>query len=181
MTGTGRTVLLVVAAVSALVAGYWFHPWHTGRAPDSGNLRGLMAASLPDMEGKPQAMAQWRGKVLVVNFWATWCKPCLEEIPEFVRMQQKFGPQGLQFVGIAIDTPAKVREFAAKYRMNYPVLIGEMEAIELARTAGNALGGLPFTVIVDRRGRLISTELGGLNERKLTPIIQPSLKAVNGA
>ena len=92
-----------------------------------------MAASLPDMEGKSQALAQWRGKVLVVNFWATWCSPCLKEIPEFVRMQDKFGNQGLQFVGIAIDNPVKVREFAAKYRMNYPVLVGEMDAIELAR------------------------------------------------
>jgi len=175
MTGTGRTVLLVVAAVTALAAGYWFHPWNTDRAPDSGNLSGLVAASLPDMEGTPQAMAQWRGKVLVVNFWATWCKPCLEEIPVFVKMQQKFGAEGLQFVGIAIDNPVKVREFAAKYQMNYPVLIGETEAIELARAAGNTLGGLPFTVILDRKGRLIRTEIGGLNERKLIPIIQPSL------
>lgn len=175
MTGTGRTVLLMVAAVAALAAGYWFHPWNTARAPASGSPGGLMAASLPDMEGRPQVMAQWRGKVLVVNFWATWCKPCLEEIPEFVKMQQKFGPRGLQFVGIAIDNPVKVREFAAKYHMNYPVLIGEMEAIELSRTAGNKLGGLPFTVILDREGQLISTELGGLNEGKLIPLIQPSL------
>jgi peroxiredoxin len=87
-------------------------------------------------------------------------------------MQEKFGNQGLQFVGIAVDSRIKVREFAAKYRMNYPVLIGEMEAIELARVAGNELGGLPFTVIVDRKGQLIRTELGGLNEEKLTAIIQ---------
>ena len=135
----------------------------------------VLAASFEDGSGRSRSLAEFQGKVLVVNFWATWCKPCLEEIPVFVKMQQKFGAEGLQFVGIAIDNPVKVREFAAKYQMNYPVLIGEMEAIELARAAGNTLGGLPFTVILDRKGRLIRTEIGGLNERKLIPIIQPSL------
>lgn len=165
---------MVVAAV-ALAAGFWLHPWNRGAPPDSGDVARLMAASLPDMEGKSQALAQWRGKVMVVNFWATWCSPCLEEIPEFVRMQEKLGNQGLQFVGIAIDNTAKVREFAAKYRMNYPVLIGEMDAIELARSAGNQFGGLPFTVVMDRKGRLIGTEIGGLNEEKLTALIRPAL------
>ena len=173
MKRAGQIALLVLAAVTALAAGFWLNPWNSGGAPHSGNVARLMAASLPDMEGKPQALAQWRGKVMVVNFWATWCAPCLEEIPEFVRMQEKLGNQGLQFVGIAVDNSANVREFAVKHRMNYPVLIGEMDAIELARVAGNELGGLPFTVIVDRKGRLIGTELGGLNEQKLTAIIQP--------
>lgn len=174
MKRAGGIALLVVAAV-ALAAGFWLHPWNRGAPPDSGDVARLMAASLPDMEGKSQALAQWRGKVMVVNFWATWCSPCLEEIPEFVRMQEKLGNQGLQFVGIAIDNTAKVREFAAKYRMNYPVLIGEMDAIELARSAGNQFGGLPFTVVMDRKGRLIGTEIGGLNEEKLTALIRPAL------
>ena len=175
MKKTGQIALLVLAAVSALAAGFWLHPWNSGRVPESGDVAQLMAASLPDVEGRSQALAQWQGKVMVVNFWATWCRPCLEEIPEFIRMQEKLGNQGLQFVGIAIDDTIKVREFALKYRMNYPVLIGEMGAIELARVAGNEQGGLPFTVILDRRGRLIGTELGGLNEQKLTAIIQPAM------
>jgi len=175
MKRAGRIALLVLVAVSALATGFWLHPWNWGGVPRSGNVARLMAASLPDMEGKSQALAQWQGKVMVVNFWATWCQPCLEEIPEFVRMQKKFGSQGLQFVGIAIDHPAKVREFAAKHHMNYPVLIGEMEAIELARVAGNELGGLPFTVILDRKGQLIGTELGGLNEQRLATIIRSAM------
>jgi thiol-disulfide isomerase/thioredoxin len=170
----GQIALLVVAAV-ALAAGFLLHPWNRGAPPDSGDVARLMAASLPDMEGKSQALAQWRGKVMVVNFWATWCLPCLEEIPKFVRMQEKLGNQGLQFVGIAVDNQVKVREFAVKYHMNYPVLIGEMEAIELARAAGNEFGGLPFTVVMDRQGRLIGTELGGLNEEKLSALIKPAL------
>lgn len=175
MNRTGRNALLMVAAGLALATGFWLNPWNRGGVPESGDVARLMAASLPDIDGKSQALAQWRGKILVVNFWATWCPPCLEEIPAFVRMQERFGNQGLQFVGIAIDSPTKVREFAAKYHMNYPVLIGELDAIELARIAGNERGGLPFTVIVDRKGRLIRTELGGLNEQKLTAIIQPAM------
>jgi thiol-disulfide isomerase/thioredoxin len=175
MKRTWQIALLVAAAVSALAVGFWLHQWNSGGAPVSGDVTQLMAASLPDVEGKPQALAQWQGKVMVVNFWATWCRPCLEEIPEFIRMQEKLGNQGLQFVGIAIDDRIKAREFALKYHMNYPVLIGEIGAIELVRIAGNAHGGLPFTVIVDRRGRLIGTELGGLNEQKLTAIIQPAM------
>ena len=165
----------MVVAVSALAVGYWLHPWYGDATPDTGKVAQLMAVTLPDMDGKPQALAQWRGKVMVVNFWATWCAPCLKEIPEFVRMQQKFGPRGLQFVGIAIDNRDKVREFATKFRITYPVLIGEMDAIELVRVVGNDRGGLPFTVIVDRKGRLIGTELGGLTEKKLTAIIEPML------
>lgn len=175
MKGPARSALVLLAAVSALAAGFWLYPWNRGEAPDSDNMVRLMAASLPDMDGKSQALSQWQGKVMVVNFWATWCSPCLEEIPAFVRMQEKLGNQGLQFVGIAIDNPAKVREFAAKFRMNYPVLIGEMDAMELARVAGNEPGGLPFTVIMDRKGRLIGSELGGLTEQKLTAIIQPAM------
>jgi len=175
MKSAGRLVLFAVVAVSALGAGYWLYPWNRGVTPDTGNVAELMAATLPDMDGKSQALAQWRGKVMVVNFWATWCAPCLEEIPEFVRMQEKFGHRGLQFVGIAIDNPDKVREFAAKFKMNYPVLVGEMEAIELVRKVGNERGGLPFTVIMDRKGRLIGTELGGLNEQKLTALVEPVL------
>jgi thiol-disulfide isomerase/thioredoxin len=175
MKSAGRIVLFAVVAVSALAAGYWLYPWNRGVTPDTGNVAELMAATLPDMDGKSQALAQWRGKVMVVNFWATWCPPCLEEIPEFVRMQEKFGHRGLQFVGIAIDNVDKVREFAAKFRMNYPVLVGEMEAIELVRKVGNERGGLPFTVIMDRKGGVIGTELGGLNEEKLTALIKPAM------
>jgi thiol-disulfide isomerase/thioredoxin len=175
MKNAGRIALFAVVAVSALVAGHWLYPWNGGVTPNTGNVVELMAATLPDMDGKSQALAQWRGKVIVVNFWATWCPPCLEEIPEFVRMQEKLGPRGLQFVGIAIDNRDKAREFAAKFGINYPILIGEMEGIELVRRVGNDRGGLPFTVIVDRKGRLLGTELGGLNEQKLTAIVAPAL------
>ena len=107
----------------------------------------------------------------MVNFWATWCPPCLKEIPEFIRLQERYGPKGVQFVGIAIDGVNQVTGFMARLQMNYPVLMAEREGLDLARAAGNRLGGLPFTVVIDREGKAASVELGVLNEQKLAPVL----------
>jgi thiol-disulfide isomerase/thioredoxin len=158
----------------ALGAGLYF-----GGFADRGNVtdlsgRGaeaLFGVALPDAKGREQSIGQWKGKVLVVNFWATWCVPCREEMPEFVKAQQEFGPRGLQFVGIAVDDPAKVEAFAAELGLNYPALIGGYGAIELSRSFGNRLGALPFTIIVDRAGRINHTQLGPIKEAQLRAII----------
>lgn len=175
MSRNRQIVLFAVVALAALAAGFLFNPMGKSGGARSGDIGPLLAATLPDLDARPQALSQWNGKVMVVNFWATWCPPCLEEIPEFVRMQESLGGRGLQFVGIAIDDVAKVRDFAIRFKINYPMLVGEFEAVELARVAGNKLGGLPFTVIVDRDGRLVRTELGGLNQEKLTAMVAPLL------
>src|SRR5574340_1367545 len=112
----------------------------------------LLDLALPDLAGKEQPLAQWRGKVLVVNFWATWCAPCREEMPHFVRAQAEHGANGLQIVGIAIDQADKAQQFARDRGINYPILIGGYGAIELSRRIGNAIGALPFTIVNNRRG-----------------------------
>lgn len=172
MNRVRRAALFAVVAVAALACGYLVSRGEWASKPD---IRPLMAATIPDLQGRPRTLGEWQGSVLVVNFWATWCPPCLKEIPDFIRMQEKLGPRGLQFVGIAADQPEKVREFAAKYRMNYPVLLGEMDVIEIASRAGNAAGGLPFTVILDRQGKWVRSESGALDEQKLTKLIEPLL------
>lgn len=91
-------------------------------------------------------------------------------------MQRKLGPRGLQFVGIAIDEKDKVEPYAREIGINYPILVGELDAVELSRTLGNQLGALPFTVIVDRSGKVVKTELGGVDEAHLTSVIQPLLQ-----
>lgn len=131
----------------------------------------LLGISLPDASGKEESLGQWKGKVIVVNFWATWCTPCREEMPEFVAAQREFGGSGLQFVGIAIDEPDKVRRFAEEIGLNYPALIGGYGAVELSKTMGNRAGALPFTVIVNRSGRVIHTQLGPLRDAKLRSIL----------
>src|SRR5574337_1673050 len=84
----------------------------------------LLDLALPDLAGKEQPLAQWRGKVLVVNFWATWCAPCREEMPEFIKAQSEYGAKGLQFVGIAVDQADKTEQFAKEIGLNYPTLVG---------------------------------------------------------
>jgi thiol-disulfide isomerase/thioredoxin len=131
----------------------------------------LMALALPDLNGTDQRLEQWKGKVLFVNFWATWCAPCREEMPEFIKAQREFGARGLQFVGIAVDDADKVRQFAAEIGLNYPALLGGYGAIELSRTLGNRVGALPFTIIIDRAGRVVHTQLGPMKMEQLNGFI----------
>lgn len=141
--------------------------------PDASST--LFNASFDDLNGKKQPLSQWRGKVLVVNFWATWCPPCRTEIPEFIKLQDKYGKQGLVFIGIAIDQKDKVQAYSDEMGINYPVLLGEMEAISLSRQVGNRLGGLPYTLIVDRHGKITTSLIGGITEAKLDQLLAPLL------
>ena len=175
MTKVSRWILGIGIALAALTAGMFTRLWVQEPVTAADAAQVLMATSLLDVNGHLQPLEQWKGKVLVVNFWATWCPPCLKEIPEFVRMQAEYGDRGVQFVGIAIDDKQKVAKFAAQLAINYPLLIAETEGITLARQAGNRLGGLPFTVIIDRRGNTAKIELGTLDEKKLAPILKALL------
>lgn len=135
----------------------------------------ILAASLPDLQDKNQPLSQWLGKVMVVNFWASWCEPCRKEIPEFIELQEKFGGRGLVFIGIAVDQKERASMFSKEIGINYPVLVGDMKAMALAEAAGNRQGALPFTVIIDRNGKITSTKLGSLSQSKLESILKPLL------
>ncbi|HEX6136837.1 MAG TPA: TlpA disulfide reductase family protein [Casimicrobiaceae bacterium] len=164
----------VGAAAVALVAG--FALFHRGDAPRRDGSA-VLAMVLPDAEGHEQAMAQWRGKILVVNFWATWCAPCREEMPEFVAAQARDGAKGVQFVGVAVDDPGKAQAFAKEIGLNYPTLIGGYGAIELSKTLGNELSALPFTIVLDREGRVAHTQLGPLRAARLDTLLAHLLQA----
>jgi len=138
-------------------------------------LNELQHLALPDLNGQALSFKQWRGKIIVVNFWATWCDPCREEVPALVRIQQQKSLQGVQIVGIGIDSADKMRQFAATYRINYPLLVAGLEAVEVSRRLGNKAGGLPYTVVLDRNGRFVSSHLGGLTEQALNRILTPLL------
>jgi thiol-disulfide isomerase/thioredoxin len=179
MTGRRQIAVLVLGAAVALAAGITVrssrHDPVDAAVSTAAAAPGLMTTRLPDMDGKPLALEHWRGKVLVVNFWATWCVPCREEIPAFIKVQDKLGAKGLQIVGIAVDQLDKVRPYAAEMKINYPILVGDLEAVDLARQAGNRLGGLPFTAVFDRHGKAVHTQLGGINQQKLEAMVQPLL------
>jgi thiol-disulfide isomerase/thioredoxin len=133
------------------------------------------AFELLDLDGVPRHVSVWDGHLLVLNFWATWCGPCRHEIPYFVQLQKKFGADGLQVVGIAIDTPANVAPFYAQMQMNYPTLLGQADAIRVGEAYGNRIGGLPYTVFIDRDGRIVRVKNGPMELDELTAIIKQLL------
>lgn len=177
MNGTAlRLTIVALAGAAALAAGIYFGAErNTPSTPSPQANAALAGLALPDPAGKEQRLDQWRGKVLVVNFWATWCAPCREEMPEFMRAQTEFGAKGLQFVGIAVDQPDKVEQYVKEIGLNYPALIGGFGAMELSKTLGNSLMALPFTVVVDRQGAIVHTQLGVLKTDKLNALLKQLL------
>ena len=170
MRSTG--ILLLAAAVLAAGAGLIAY---RATLPDRSSTEAaaeLMRLRLPDTSGKDQSLAQWRDKILIVNFWATWCEPCREEVPALVRIQAKHASNGVQIVGISVDSVDKVRQFAAEYQVRYPLMIGSIEVMDLARRLGNNAAGLPYTVVLDRAGRVVKTHLGGISESELENAIR---------
>ncbi|HZX25960.1 MAG TPA: TlpA disulfide reductase family protein [Telluria sp.] len=120
----------------------------------------LYAQTLPDAAGQQHALAQWRGQPLLVNFWATWCTPCVQEMPELSTLAS--GSAKVKVIGIGIDSPSNIAAFAAKYQIAYPLYVAGMTGTDLAREMGNAAGGLPFTVLIGADGQVRKTYLGRL-------------------
>ena len=166
----------VVAALFA-GAGFLSYQWRMGDMPADAVAAGrtLMAAKLMGIDDRVQPFEQWRGKVLVVNFWATWCAPCREEIPAFIKFQDRYRKDGVQFVGVAIDQKQRVEPYAKEMGINYPVLVGGLETMEFARQLGNQRGVLPFTLVVDRAGKVSTAEIGILRPDKLESLLKPLL------
>lgn len=172
-----RLVLSLIVAVLLTSVGAWRYTVSadsTKPAANSFAMKGeaLTKLSFPDLDGKPQALSQWQGKVLVINYWATWCVPCRDEMPAFSRLQQKHADRGVQFVGLSIDDPDKVREFQKKTPVTYPLLIAQPSAIALTEALGNAAQGLPFTVVIDRKGEIVATKLGRFHEDELDAVLR---------
>ena len=127
----------------------------------------LMAATFRDLENQPHALGEFQGKIVVLNFWATWCAPCREEMPGFERLQAEWGPRGVQFVGISNEEPAKVARFARPLGVTYPLWTGGDEVQEMSRRLGNERSVLPHTVVLDPTGRVVESRVGAYPEREL--------------
>ncbi len=127
----------------------------------------VMTLTLTDVGGQPQRLDQWRGKILVLNYWATWCAPCRDEMPGFSRLHEKLKSKGVQFVGISTDDAAKIIEFQNETPVSYPLLIGDMSTMTRSADLGNSRQALPFTAVFDRDGNLAMTRLGRWGESDL--------------
>jgi peroxiredoxin len=123
--------------------------------------------SLTDLEGHEHSITQWDGRVVLVNFWATWCPPCRKEIPAFMEVLNRYRDRGFQIVGIAIDEHEAVTDFINNLGVNYPQLIGEHDAIEVSQLYGNHYGALPYSVLFDRQGIIRFAKPGELKQDKL--------------
>ncbi len=133
---------------------------------------------LADRDGKLRSLADWQGKSLIVNFWATWCAPCRREIPLLGKLQQQYGPAGFQVIGVAADYRDKVIAYADEAGIAYPLLIGEQEALDAAAAFGVEIVGFPFTVFSDDQGRVIACHVGELT-RPQAEVILSAVERVN--
>lgn len=134
----------------------------------AGDTGPFFASQLPDVDNRPMVMAAFKGKPIVVNFWAEWCKPCRKEIPEFIALAERAGDR-LAVVGISLDDYAEEsKEFAQSLGINYPLAFaGPADGIDLMRALGNAQGGIPFTAIIDAKGEVVFAKLGLMSAEDL--------------
>jgi thiol-disulfide isomerase/thioredoxin len=174
-----RSILIVTVAIIAFVGGLSVRnllssPLDKAKVSEDSHQK-LTEFSLPDLSGKPHNINEWQGKVLVINFWATWCPPCLKEMPAFEAIHAEYEKKGLQFIGIALDDADLVKEFIASKLITYPILLGEDQGTKLAHDLGNIVNTVPFTVIVNKQGLVVKSHMGELTREQLLEIITPLL------
>ncbi len=182
MNRTLAIVLVLLVSIAGAAAGFRLYHWtHQSDATATGDgvptLRGQQRPDfkLADLDGKMRDVAEWNGKVVLLNFWATWCPPCRHEIPAFIQLQKTYGAKGLQIVGVALDQPNLVEEYRDTMSMNYPVLVGEMQAVAVSKQYGNSYGMIPYTVFIDRKGHIAHIQRGEISTAQATAIIKSLL------
>jgi thiol-disulfide isomerase/thioredoxin len=167
-----RTLLLAGAGATAALAGVAWQtrrgagaaialpPSSTASAPASSSTDQLWQAKFTQPDGQVLAMASWRGQPLVVNFWATWCPPCLKEMPEIDRFARQFKSTGGRVLGVAVDNPSAVAAYLARTPVSYAIGLAGFAGTDLSRSLGNSSGALPFTVAINRAGQVAQRRLG---------------------
>lgn len=179
-------LLFALIAIAGAAAGFGLQLWLSAHKEDP--LKYVVPGSigleigdprpevtLPGLDGKEHALSEWNGKILVLNFWATWCQPCREEMPALMALQKDYGDKGLQVVGIAVDMDASVKKFVDELGVTYPILTGEMAAVDASHAYGNHLGVLPYTVLIDRDGFVRQLYPRQINRQILEPDLRPLL------
>ena len=174
--------LFAAVGVAALLAGALL--WHLGPGPrrtPAGDSAGppvvaiappaLFAAAFADPTGTTRSLGQFEGKVLVLNFWATWCEPCRAEMPAFSRLHERWAGRGVQFLGLSDESPDKAQAFGRALGVGYPLWTGGDQVADLSRRLGNQKGGLPHTVILGPTGRVLTQRVGPYTESELEAVL----------
>ena len=170
-----RIAASLVFAVVATVGGYYASSTLTGdkanaamvSTANSNAVNSLWNAQLQNAVGTSQKIAAFKGKPVVINFWASWCGPCVKEMPALSVMNQEYAKKGITFIGVGVDSDKNVNAFLQKVPVGYPVYIAGFGGADLARNFGNNAGALPFTVVIDAKGAIRSTKLGEVDPKEL--------------
>jgi thiol-disulfide isomerase/thioredoxin len=175
-----KTALLIIAIVSAVAGSIFFFakqsqvtapaqdaPAYSEAAP-SGPVQ--VEFELGDLDGETRRFSEWNGKHRIINFWATWCAPCRREIPLLKAFQEKHGPDDFQVIGIAVEFLEPVIAYAEQAEFNYPILVGEQDAMAVAESSGIDFIGLPFTMVVTKDGTLVGAHMGEIHQEHLDNI-----------
>lgn len=186
---TGLVVVILIAAAAAGFGVYqWMQPDRAAELAQEQQATPLamtpsqaMTLSMNDLSGTPHSLTDWHGKVMLVNFWATWCPPCREEIPLLVKLQAKYAAQGLQVIGIATDETDEdgVRTFTKRMLVNYPILMGNEQVAQMVAGLGGNLIGLPYTLLVNRDGKVLKLHPGQLDPRETEKWVAKALAGKN--
>ncbi len=187
-----HTLVLSAVAIAGFIAYQIWHEFQGGGPLDSSDTAPVIHSTaagpglrptfeLMSPEGVPVSSRQWHGKPLVVNFWATWCAPCRREIPMLMEMQLEHADAGLQLIGIALDDPDAVAHYAREMEINYPLLVGEQDAMDVAAALGLDLIVLPGTVFSLSNGRTLHRHIGELRADQAARIIDILWQTENGA
>lgn len=166
MKSRDLAAVLLLCAVSA-IAGFGAYAWLQGQRAQATQVELRPDLEFRDLDGAPHRLSEWDGKLVLLNFWATWCPPCLKEIPLLVEAQQQHAARGLQIVGVAMDDVDPVRRFAERLRINYPLMVGEAEVAQAMDALGDTLGAFPFSVLIAPDGRILARAHGELSREEL--------------
>ena len=161
-----KIALGLIALCTSIVGGIAYQHLY----PTQAEHTPLWQTPLSDEQGQTRRIDDWKGKVRIINFWATWCPPCKEEIPHFITTQNK--NSDIQVLGLAIDQAQAVYPFAQNMQINYPVLIAEQQGLSMMKDLGNPQTGLPFTVMIDAQGQVISTHQGIMSADDLQAMLK---------
>ena len=179
MNKTKIAINLTLAAVVGL--GIWFALHFNQAAPTKSNTpvsdipERLPPFILKDIAGVTRNSTDWNGKILIVNYWATWCPPCREEMPALVEFHSQYESQNVQVIGIAVDNLDQVKEFIGNYGINFPIVVGGDDAIELGQRMGNRIAALPYTAIFARDGKTLYAQPGKITFKSLEKVVKPNL------